>query len=219
MIEKFLYQPVEPFFVNQYFGEDRACLQLKDGKTVVGKENNATCPVGYRSLYHLTQGHNGLDLRGKRWDPVYAAHSGTVTEVETEGPRGLGVGIVSDEERFFSEVGKKSRYKTRYWHLIAVDVDKWQKVRVGDLIGYVDSTGYSTADHLHFELKPVIVFAKEPLGNKISYRNALSLHLGAINPLPYMETKSALYAAGQLRRIGELIAQIANWIADKARRK
>ena len=217
MNEKFLYQPVKPFFVHQYFGEDRACLQIADGKTVIGKQTNETCPVGYKSLYSLTQGHNGLDLQAKRWQPVYASHSGLVTEVVTETGRGLGVGIVSDEYRYFDEIGRKARYKTRYWHLIAIDVHLKDKVKIGDLLGYADSTGFSSGDHLHFELKPVEVFATSPDGLTINYKNLSQAHLGAINPLAYMENTFALDIKPLLGRIAELMAKISTILADRLR--
>ena len=96
MKEKFLYQPISPFILTQGFGEDKACLQIADGKTVISKQTSETCPAGYKSLYSNTNGHNGLDIRAYRWQPVYASHDGIVNEVQTEVARGLGVGIVSD---------------------------------------------------------------------------------------------------------------------------
>src|SRR3990167_3510101 len=113
MTEHFLFQPVSPFYINQCFGEDRACVSNADNKTVISKKTEETCPVGYRSLYTQTKGHNGLDLRAFRWQPVYASHDGIVTEVQTEVERGLGVGIVSNEKRFFTESNSKEYYKTR----------------------------------------------------------------------------------------------------------
>ena len=74
MIEKFIYQPVSPFFINQRFGEDNACISTLDNKTVITKPVGASCPVNFRSLYANTNGHNGLDLRAARWQPVYVAH-------------------------------------------------------------------------------------------------------------------------------------------------
>src|SRR3990167_11093922 len=139
MIEKFLYQPVSPFRVNQYFGEDRACISITDGKTVISKDTNASCPVGYKSLYTQTKGHNGLDLQANRWQPVYAAHDGIVNEVQTETARGLGIGIVTDKKYFCKESGKEEHFKTRYWHFIALDVYLGEKIKVGDFIGYADS--------------------------------------------------------------------------------
>ena len=150
MLDKFIWYPVTPFSINQGFGQDNACVSNTDNKTVISKKNEETCPVGYRSLYTQTKGHNGLDLRAFRWQPVYASHDGIVTEVQTEVERGLGVGIVSNEKRFFTESNSKEYYKTRSWHFIALDVYRGEKVKTGDFIGYADSTGYSSGDHLHY---------------------------------------------------------------------
>jgi murein DD-endopeptidase MepM/ murein hydrolase activator NlpD len=92
MIERFLFKPLSgEFVVTQKFGENNACVN-QFGK-VVGITPGGTCPAGYAPLYQSTKGHNGIDVRAKRWQPVYAAHSGIVTEVQTEEARGLGVGI------------------------------------------------------------------------------------------------------------------------------
>ena len=219
MIEKFLWQPVTPFFITQHFGEDRACVQIKDGKTVVSKETQATCPEGYKSLYASTNGHNGLDLRARRWQEVYAAHDGVVNEVQTEAARGLGVGIVTNKKYFCVESGKPEYFKTRYWHFISLDTHVGDKVKTGDLIGYADSTGFSTGDHLHFELKPVSIDMYEngvPVTSNVLQNNT---HLGSINPLTYMEMESALAIAGIVRQLAELSARLAVFIADKLRRK
>jgi murein DD-endopeptidase MepM/ murein hydrolase activator NlpD len=212
---KFISYPVFPWYVTQQFGEDKACVN--DAGKVVSKETAATCPVGYRSLYTLTKGHNGLDVRAARWQPVYAAHDGIVTEVQTEEARGLGVGIVSNGKYFCTESGKDEHFKTRYWHFIALDVHRGEKVKVGDLIGWADSTGYSSGDHLHLELKPVKILEWEnglPIYNNVLQNNGF---LGAINPTPYMNGISALQMAGLIRQIAELTARIAEFIADRLR--
>lgn len=217
MIEKFLYYPVSPFHINQKFGEDTVCISNIDNKTLVRKETVASCPANFRSLYSATNGHNGLDLRAVIWQPVYAAHSGIVTEVQTEIERGLGVGIVTDKKYFCQETDKKEHFKTRYWHFISLDVQLGDKVKVGDFIGYADSTGYSTGDHLHFELKPVTIIGDK--NGVLVYNNTLQNNgmLGAVNPLLYMEAASALQIAGLIRQIAELSARIADFIADKLR--
>lgn len=217
MIQKFLFQPVTPFVITQGFGEDRLCVANDGSKKLLVKDTNQTCPIGYTSLYANTNGHNGLDLRAARWQPVYAAHSGIVTEVQTDVQRGLGCGIVTDKQWYCQESGKLEHFKTRYWHFIALDVHIGEKIKVGDLIGYADSTGYSTADHLHLELKPVKILEWEngvPIYNNVLQNNT---HLGAVNPLPYLENISALTFAGLFRQVAELAARLADYLADLAR--
>lgn len=143
-----LRYPVIPYAVNQLFGEDK--------KTY--------------SRFGL-QGHNGLDLRCYHGQPVYAAHDGTAY-YELDDSQGHGVVIVSNDAYLYG--GKLVHFKTIYWHLC--DPSKEPKfispvykavgktansgegvpVKAGDLIGYGDSTGFSSGDHLHFGLKPIV---------------------------------------------------------------
>ncbi len=182
---KFLKRPLNIFYINQNFGSDMSCLQLKDRKTVVTKKTEDTCPVGYESLYKLSglKGHNGLDLSASHGMPIYSAFDGWVEEVQTEEARGLGLGIVSTELYPCTELNNaNTQFKVRYWHLKSFEVEKNNPVKKGDLIGYADNTGYSSGDHLHFELKPVTV-----KNGKVTNTLQNNGYFGAVNPLPYLE--------------------------------
>ena len=204
---KFLYQPIKPFSITQYFGEDKACIDIATGKKYVYKETAATCPVGFKSMYSMMKGHNGLDVNAYRWQPVYCAQSGRVDEVCTEEARGLGVGVRSQ--------GPDGRwFRHRYWHFIALDVENGDELQTGDLLGYADSTGYSTGDHLHFEVKEV-----DKDGRVLNQNNG---YFGAIDPLPLMENIYALDVKGwvaQIKTIREKLALIFDNLSDKLRNK
>lgn len=168
--QKLFYRPISPWRVTQPFGANQVCIDNATGtKTTACDGLNP--PAGYRSVYSQMKGHNALDLKATRWQPVYAAREGIVTEVETEPSRGLGVGITHD-------FGPLGRFKTRYWHFCALDVHMGERVSTGQLIGYADSTGFSTADHLHFEVKPL-----NPDGSNSLQDNGF---FGAVDPTPYM---------------------------------
>lgn len=218
---KFLYQPVAPWRLSQGFGENKACIDLATGKVTskVPYLDSTVCPPGTKSVYSQMLGHNGLDIATFRWQRVYAAHDGIVAEIETEVDRGLGIGIVSKEKRFFAETGTEEHYKTRYWHFIALDVYFGEEVKTGDFIGYADSTGLSAGDHLHFELKPVRIKDYEngvPVVSNINQGNGF---FGAIDPAPYMESIFALEIGGIVKKIREFIAILNDFVADKARRR
>ena len=147
--------PVRPFSINQKFGENTPCVKdfgLPTQSIVNGTQK--TCPVGYVKLYQQFNmvGHNGTDLMCGR-QPVYAACSGTVIEQQTVPARGLGLGILTDEK---VELDCGTYYaKLRYWHLESFKVKVGDKVTQGQQIGISDNTGYSSGNHLHFELQPM----------------------------------------------------------------
>lgn len=159
------------------------------------------------------KGHNGLDVPAKRWQPVYAAQDGFVEEVQTEPERGFGVGIITDKKFDISE--GFYNIKHRYWHFIAIYVHKGDHVLIGDLIGWIDSTGYSTGDHLHFEIKPV---GKNSSGvwYNIFQDNG---YFGAIDPLPYIIETCAVDIKGGISKIKELLAQLLEGISDLLRKR
>lgn len=170
------YWPLKtPCIITQRFGENLACVST-DGKTVVTRLEGQPCPSGYRSVYSTMKGHNGLDLHANRYQPVYAAREGVVVEKSTETERGLGISILH------GPYGGKY-YKTRYWHLAGIEVSLGDRVRTGQLVGFADSTGYSSGDHLHFEVKET-----DAQGNTINNDNG---YFGAIDPLPLMFPQEA----------------------------
>lgn len=152
-----LYYPVRPLFVNQHFSENRPCVSDfgKPTQNVINSNTDGTCPVGSDKLYaHFGMtGHNGVDLRAGE-QPIYAACSGTVIEQQTVPARGLGLGILTDSTVLLDHFGEHYA-KLRYWHLKSFHVNVGDHVNEGDIIGITDNTGYSSADHLHFELNPM----------------------------------------------------------------
>jgi murein DD-endopeptidase MepM/ murein hydrolase activator NlpD len=100
------------------------------------------------------RGHKGIDMAAPTGTPVYAPADGVVAKAEWFGAYGN-----------FIAIGHGSELETRYGHLSRMAVSAGQRVRKGDLIGYVGSTGRSTGPHLHYEVR----IAGE-----------------AVDPLPYM---------------------------------
>jgi murein DD-endopeptidase MepM/ murein hydrolase activator NlpD len=216
---KFLFQPVKPLHVNQMFGWNKACIST-DGQRTFITCDGLNPPQGFRSLYSTMKGHNGMDLAAKRWQPVYCAQSGIVSEVVTEEARGLGVGVITTDEFYCNELARTCQWHIRYWHHIANNVHIGDKVVVGDLLAYADSTGQSTGDHLHFEIKPVLVTNWDEKGTPKRWTNLLqdNGYFGAVDPWPYMYPYAfALDAAGVFKKAREVIALINDWIGDKMR--
>jgi len=148
-----LYFPIRPFVVNQNWGDNLPCVKdfgLPTQSVVTGADNNS-CPVGYDKLYpHFGMaGHNGTDLKAGEQN-IYAACDGVVIEKQLVPARGLGVGILTNEQYEFGSYGTHF-IKIRYWHLKSIAVDVGDLIKAGDFIGVTDNTGYSSGNHLHFE--------------------------------------------------------------------
>jgi len=111
----------------------------------------------------FTRLHKGTDFAAPTGTPIYAAGNGTVERASRNGGYGNYIKI------------KHSRgYETAYAHLskYAKGIKSGKKVKQGDVIGYVGSTGASTGPHLHYEVyvngKPVNVMSlKLPNGRKL----------------------------------------------------
>lgn len=177
---KHLKYPLDSILITQTFGENSVCIPIKGGKCIGCDGLNP--PKGYKSVYTGMTGHNGIDFIAWTGRPCYASLEGIVEEIVDEEARGKGIGIVSEKTYYCDEVGKKTQWKIRYWHLQSYVVKLGDKVKAGDLIGYCDNTGYSSGDHLHWEGKPV-EYKKKKLINILQSNG----YYGAVNLLPYTE--------------------------------
>lgn len=100
--------------------------------------------------------HTGIDFAAPAGTHIYSWRSGTVTFAGWSG--GYGNFIIVDHGDGFV---------TRYAHCSKIAVTKGQTVSQGQVIGYVGTTGNSTGNHLHFEVKVN--------GNFVNPRNYLSI--------------------------------------------
>ena len=99
---------------------------------------------GYRihPIYKTRKFHWGMDFSAPKGTPVYATGNGTIEKVKRS-RRGYGNQV---------KINHGFGYVTFYAHLQKYTVRKNQKVKRGDLIGYVGTSGTSTAPHLHYEV-------------------------------------------------------------------
>ena len=86
--------------------------------------------------------HSGLDFRGPRGEPIYAAASGRVSYVGWKSGYGKTV-----------EITHGNGLMTRYAHMSAFRAKVGERVEPGQTIGAIGSTGRSTGPHLHFEVR------------------------------------------------------------------
>ena len=99
---------------------------------------------GYRidPVYKTTKFHAGLDFAAPQGTPIYATANGTI-EVAGNTGNGYGNHVV---------INHGYGYKTLYGHMFRVKVRAGEKVKRGEIIGWVGSTGKSTGPHCHYEV-------------------------------------------------------------------
>lgn len=93
-------------------------------------------------IYKVKKMHTGIDFAAAIGTPIYATADGTIDKVDISFS---GYGKVIEIDHGFG-------YRSRYAHMHGFAVRQGQKVKRGDLIGYVGNTGLSTAPHLHYEV-------------------------------------------------------------------
>ena len=93
--------------------------------------------LGYRKM------HTGVDWRAPRGTPIVASGNGTVETAGWESGYGR-----------YVRIKHANGYSTGYGHMsgFAKGISPGAKVRQGQIIGYVGSTGQSTGNHLHYEV-------------------------------------------------------------------
>ncbi|MDR2652167.1 MAG: M23 family metallopeptidase [Prevotellaceae bacterium] len=100
---------------------------------------------GYRTdpVYGGRQYHKGVDLSGNTGMPIFASGDGVVSIASYNGG---GYGNMVEVDHGFG-------YTTRYAHLRRINVVKGKKVKRGEKIGEMGSTGKSIGPHLHYEVR------------------------------------------------------------------
>jgi murein DD-endopeptidase MepM/ murein hydrolase activator NlpD len=106
--------------------------------------------------------HSGVDIRGPHGTPIYATADGMV------GRAGWANGYGN-----LVELEHGRGIQTRYGHLSSILVQPGQRVKRGELIARMGSTGRSTGNHLHYEVR---------------------LDGSAVNPMPFLQSSNYLMA-------------------------
>ncbi len=98
---------------------------------------------GYRihPIYGIAKMHNGLDFTAPQGTPIYATGNGVVTTAGVS--TGTGNHVI---------INHGYGYETVYMHMVRIKTSVGQKVKRGEVIGWVGSTGASTGPHCHYEV-------------------------------------------------------------------
>ena len=99
---------------------------------------------GYRihPIYKTRKLHTGMDFTAPQGTPIYSTGDGKIEKVKRS-RKGYGNHVIIDHGY---------GYQTLYAHMKKYIVYRGQKVKRGEIIGYVGSTGTSVAPHLHYEV-------------------------------------------------------------------
>ncbi|MGB3738164.1 MAG: M23 family metallopeptidase [Pontixanthobacter sp.] len=128
--------------------------------------DNAALTSDYGMRTHPVLGgrrsHKGVDLAASTGTPIFATADGIVSKA----------GRFSSYGKYVS-IEHGAQLQTRFAHMSRIAVNHGDRVKKGDVIGYVGSTGRSTGPHLHYEVR----IAGE-----------------AVNPIPYMVESEAQLA-------------------------
>ncbi|MBQ7488987.1 MAG: M23 family metallopeptidase [Bacteroidales bacterium] len=113
---------------------------------IIPLKNIKEISSGFGSRYHpilkTLRKHTGVDIAAPKGTPVYATADGVVSR--ENGGSGYGINVV---------INHGYSYKTVYAHLSKKSVKPGQKIKRGQLIGYVGNTGLSFGSHLHYEVR------------------------------------------------------------------
>ena len=134
------------------YGDGRVPFYYENGASVIKsllrtpvEATRVSSRYGKRKdpIMGYTRMHRGVDFAAPTGTPVYAAGEGVVERANRYGNYGK-----------YVRINHNKTYKTAYAHLhkIAKGIKKGTRVRQGQVIGYVGSTGRSTGPHLHFEV-------------------------------------------------------------------
>ena len=92
-------------------------------------------------IYGIAKMHNGLDFTAPQGTPIYATGDGQVTAA------GMGMGTGNHVI-----INHGYGYETEYMHMVRIKARQGQRVKRGEIIGWVGNSGASTGPHCHYEV-------------------------------------------------------------------
>ena len=149
------------------------------------------------------KGHNGLDIAYKKGTPIVAPIDMDIQDT-TNDKEGYGIYV-----RAYTDVksidGKNVFLDLVFGHLDSKVVKARQRVKRGEIIGYGDSTGFSTGHHLHFGIRPYVA------GKIPDYNNGF---FGYIDPEPFLP--KVRWTFGELDKLRQNEMKFYKEVGDSA---
>lgn len=100
-----------------------------------------TTGLRYVEAFNVSTGHRAIDYAASIGTPIRAVGDGVVSYRGWKGSYGN-----------FISIRHNGTYSTNYAHLSGYNIKSGQRVKQGEIIGFVGSTGFSTGPHLHYEM-------------------------------------------------------------------
>ena len=139
-----LYRFVDQRGIAGYYQTNGKSIEKALMKTPInGARLSSTYGMRKHPILGYNKMHRGTDFAAPKGTPIMASGSGVIEMSKWNGAYGK-----------YIRIRHNSKYKTAYAHLsgYARGIKKGAKVRQGQIIGYVGSTGRSTGPHLHYEV-------------------------------------------------------------------
>ncbi len=139
-----LYRFVDQKGISGYYQTNGKSIEKALMKTPInGARLSSTYGMRKHPILGYNKMHRGTDFAAPKGTPIMASGSGIIEMAKWNGAYGK-----------YIRIRHNSKYKTAYAHLngYARGIKRGAKVRQGQIIGYVGSTGRSTGPHLHYEV-------------------------------------------------------------------
>lgn len=145
----------------------RPAIQPIDNKDLV--RLHTTFGMRLNPVLRIWTAHKGLDFTASTGTPIYATGDGIVQDA-----------YYSDSFGNVVYIDHGFEFETRYAHMVRFIVGKGEKIKRGQVVGYVGNTGRSAGEHLHYEvlykgnqINPINFFQRD-LSNK-EYKKLLEV--------------------------------------------
>ncbi len=138
------FQSPDDGLVDYYDDAGKSAKKFLVRKPVAEGIMRSSFGIRRHPILGYTKMHTGVDWAAPSGTPIYAAGNGTVERVGWESGYGK-----------FILVRHNNGYESAYGHMSAYarNVDEGKRVRQGQVIGFVGSTGLSTGSHVHYEIR------------------------------------------------------------------
>jgi len=138
------FQSPDDGLVDYYDETGKSAKKFLVRKPLVAGIMRSSFGIRRHPILGYTKMHTGVDWAAPSGTPIYAAGNGTIEKVGWESGYGK-----------FILLRHNNGYETAYGHMSAYarGMDEGKRVRQGQVIGFVGSTGLSTGSHVHYEIR------------------------------------------------------------------